>query len=54
MQMCSECMMVYDESESTKCPFCFVPKEEFKYVIVYDEKEGIAKTVPVEEAHKYR
>jgi len=40
MQMCGECMKVYDESESI-------------HVIVYDKEAGIAKSVPKEEAHLY-
>lgn len=52
MQMCGECMQVYDESEYAKCPYCS-DDEQPKYVIIYDKKAGIAKSVPEEEAYLY-
>lgn len=51
MQMCGNCSKVYDESEYAKCPFC--SKDEYTHVIVFDKKEGIAKSVPKEEAYLY-
>lgn len=53
MQMCGECMKVYDESEYAKCPYCYRDKDEYTHVIVFDKKAGIAKSVPKEEAHLY-
>lgn len=53
MQMCGDCMKVYDESEYTKCPFCSDDKDEYTHVIVFDKKAGIAKSVPKEDAHLY-
>ena len=53
MQMCGNCGKVYDESEYSKCPFCHRNKHEYSHVIVYDKKEGKAKSVPKEEAHLY-
>lgn len=53
MQMCGECMKVYDESEYTKCPFCYKEKDEYTHVIVYDKEAGIAKSVAKEDAHLY-
>jgi len=51
MQMCGECMKVYDESEYAKCSFCYKEKDEYMHVIVYDKEAGIAKSVPKEEVH---
>lgn len=53
MQMCGECMKVYDESEYAKCPFCYKDKNKETHVIVFDKKAGIVKIVPREESHLY-
>lgn len=53
MQMCGNCMKVYDESEYAKCPFCSNDKNQYTHVIVFDKEAGIAKSVPKEEAHLY-
>ncbi len=53
MQMCGDCMKIYDESEYAKCPFCSDDKNEYTHVIVFDKKAGVAKSVPKEDAHLY-
>lgn len=53
MQMCGNCMKVYDESEYAKCPFCSDDKDEYTHVIVFDRDDGVAKSVPKENAHLY-
>ncbi|PKM67570.1 MAG: hypothetical protein CVU95_07625 [Firmicutes bacterium HGW-Firmicutes-2] len=39
MIMCGECMKVYDESESAKCPFCSSEKEKVQTIYI-DEETG--------------
>ena len=53
MQMCGNCMKVYDESEYAKCPFCCNDKDEYTHVIVFDKDAGVAKSVPKKDAHLY-
>ena len=54
MQMCPDCEKIYDESEYTKCPFCYGEDDDGEcMVIVYDKEEGRAKYVPESEAEKY-
>lgn len=53
MQMCGNCMKVYDESEYVKCPFCSGDKDEYTHVIVFDKNAGVAKSVPKKDAHLY-
>lgn len=38
MQMCGDCMKVYDECEYAKCPFCSDGNDEYTHVIVFDKK----------------
>lgn len=45
MQMCGNCMKVYDESEYSKCPFCSDDKDEYMNVIFFDEDTGVEKSV---------
>ncbi|WP_286905873.1 hypothetical protein [Clostridium sp. UBA1652] len=54
MQMCGDCMKVYDESEYSKCPFCSDDSDEYTHVIVFDRDAGVAKSVPKKDAHLYR
>ena len=54
MQMCPECNRVYDESDNSKCPYCYPCCENSNiYYIVYDRDEKIAKSVPESEVWKY-
>lgn len=53
MQQCGDCLKVYDESESARCPYCSGDEDEYTHLIVFDRAEGIAKSVPKEEAHLY-
>lgn len=53
MQMCGDCMKVYDESEYAKCPFCSDDQDEYTHIIVFDKKDSIAKSVPKKDAHLY-
>lgn len=43
MQMCGECMSVYDESESAGCPYCREEQEDV-LIIYTDEETGEVKT----------
>lgn len=43
MIMCGECMKVYDESESSKCPFCSNEKEDVQSIYI-DEETGEVNT----------
>ena len=55
MQMCPMCDKVYDESEYSRCPYCYdkdVNRRE-PTVIVYDRDERRAKLVPESESEKY-
>lgn len=54
MQMCGDCMKVYDESEYSKCPFCSDDSDEYTHVIVFDRDAGVTKSVPKKDAHLYR
>lgn len=49
MQMCGNCMKVYDESEYAKCPFCSDDKDKNMNVIFFNEDTGGAKLVPKSE-----
>lgn len=53
MQMCPNCDKVYDESEYAKCPRCHPDRKKEQTVIVFDKRDGKAKSVPKSEAHKY-
>lgn len=55
MQMCGDCGKIYDESEYSRCPYChgFGYDDECDTVIVYDRKEGRAKSVSKKDAHLY-
>lgn len=41
MIMCSECMKVYEESESAKCPFCSSEKEDVQIIYSDDETDEV-------------
>lgn len=53
MQQYGDCLKIYDESENTRCPCCSDDKEVYTHVIVFDKKEGIAKSVLKEDAYLY-
>ena len=54
MQMCPFCNKVYDETEYSKCPYCYAyDNGRERTVIVYDRDEGRSKYVPISEAEKY-
>lgn len=36
MQMCGECMRVYDESEYAKCPYCYKEEENMNLIFYHD------------------
>jgi predicted amidophosphoribosyltransferase len=52
MQMCGNCMKVYDESEYARCPFCSKNKDEYTHVSVFDKKAGVAKSLPKKKMKK--
>lgn len=54
MQICPECDGVYDESEYSKCPYCYDEDDDKeRTVIVYDRDKHRAKLVPESEAENY-
>ena len=53
MQQCGDCLKIYDESEDSKCPFCFEDDDDYTHVVVFDRSKGEAVVVPKDEAHLY-
>lgn len=55
MQMCPDCGKVYDESEYSRCPFCYDEEDTREtYHIVYDHEQGKALSLSGDEFEEFK